>query len=139
MTAKLALVAVPDHGPPDGAIVSGAAVQTMLGKLARRVDHYGALRFARGEGWIAVFAEDGTATLPWVGGAPLYLRRLARGLFCEVGCRPTVPAPLAERLGAHLARTYDVDGPVALTAAGQLFDLSPARRLAELNLAAVHA
>ena len=140
MRRKFALSAVaPDHGAPDGVIVMGAEIQTMLGKLARRADHYGALHFARGEGWVALFAEDGTAPLPWAGGSPLYLRRLARGLFCEIGYQPNVPAALALQLGAHLARSYDVAGPVALTAAPRLVDLSAARRLSELNLAAMRA
>lgn len=128
------------HAPVAGLFVTGAGRSRLLEKLRARTAHYADMSLACGDGWSIVFSDANTdqPPLPWLNGNPVFLYRLGPGCLCQLGYRPEIPTPLITVLIAKLRETYAAQGTLALLsepAGPQVYDLSEARRLAQINLA----
>lgn len=128
-------------GSPDGVIVPGADAAVLLRKLSARLAHYAELQVARGVDWLACFStRESEVALPWCGGASVYLKRLSEGCYCQTGYRPNTPPDLNTRLGAYIAASHSITGPVALVSGTpvRVFELGGSRRLGTLDPAVLH-
>lgn len=131
---------------PHGFIVAGVEARALRGAVFDRPRRFTDLHFAAAfsgeaqdsiQDWAALFGTASTPpeTLPYRAQPPKYLYRLAEGLFCEFGSRPTLPDLLLNQVSAYLRRTAGVKGPIALTgedSAGRLYDFGQALALASL-------
>lgn len=116
--------------------------QQLFAKLRARAEHYEDMSLAVGDGWSVLFSDSdtGAPNLPWLKDGSIFLYQLSRGCLCEMGYQPNIPPPLIDRLMSELRKIYNIKGAMALLS-GQpnvrLFDLSKARRLAQISLAAL--
>jgi hypothetical protein len=139
---RFALQPILSHDPVAGLLVSGTDQYGMLEKLRARAAHYADMSFATGDGWSVIFSDANSdeAALPWLKGNPVFLYRLGPGCLCQLGYRPEIPTPLTAALVAKLRKTYAAQGTLALVSGPsqpQLYDLSKARQLAQIDLAAL--
>jgi hypothetical protein len=111
-----ALRLIPAEGArdPAGMIVSRRDAARMVGRLAKRAQHYSALRVTAFRDRLVFWSIADEVRLPWFDEGAVYLTHVDKTMFFPVDKRPDVPAKWIEAITARLTAAKGLSRPLLL-------------------------